>query len=171
MVFRVRAVLVMRVGLVMIIKREDFILLIVSRKDIGGVTIRALRQLFEKAEAFRNGAICSRIEGQIQPLGEFKHRLPSLTRLNESVNNAGHHQSDHDHSDHRSDGKAGGLDIHAIVLNQTCAPGHYNLPDFLHRRFFLCQLIFRLQLIVVKHWQIMAVFAGQISGIQRVIPA
>jgi nicotinate-nucleotide pyrophosphorylase (carboxylating) len=29
------------------------------------------------------------------------------------------------------------LDLHAVVLNQSCRPGHYNFSRFLHRSFFL----------------------------------
>ncbi len=47
MVFLVRPVLVGVIGSVMIVKREDFILLIIPREHIGGVAVVALGQLFE----------------------------------------------------------------------------------------------------------------------------
>ncbi len=51
MVFLVRPVLVGVIGSVMIVKREDFILLIIPREHIGGVAVVALGQLFENLDS------------------------------------------------------------------------------------------------------------------------
>ena len=56
----------------MIIERKNFILLIISRNDVGCVTIAAFVELFEKAKAFGNSLVFSCVEIQVQPLRQLK---------------------------------------------------------------------------------------------------
>ena len=63
---RVRAVFVGVISLVVIIKRQHFILPVSSRKNIVCVTIVSLVELFEETKAFRYVVIKSRIEIKIQ---------------------------------------------------------------------------------------------------------
>src|ERR1700722_13247645 len=75
-------------GRVMIIKRENFILLIIPRNHIGRITVLAFVKLFEKSKTFRNSIVFSCVKIQIQPLRQFKKPFTSLAGCNCAVNRA-----------------------------------------------------------------------------------
>src|ERR1700722_12406512 len=62
-------------GRVMIIECENFILLIVSRNDVGRVTIVAFVELFEKTKTLGNSLIFFRVKIQVQPLRQLEKPL------------------------------------------------------------------------------------------------
>ena len=118
------------IGFVVKIERQHLILLKGSGKDVVGVTVFALGQLFEKAVTFSEFAIFRRAEIQTESQRQLVQPLQPFARLNQAVNGADrdHHQHRHNHKWHDE----WHLGLHAAVLNQSRQPGHYNFNRFLH---------------------------------------
>ena len=103
----------------MIIEGENFILLIISRNHIGGVTVVPLRKLFEKTETVGDCIIMLRVKIQIQPLRQFKQPFAPFARGNHAVNRAEDGNDNHGDDEnelHRENRLA--VKAHAVFLNQ-----------------------------------------------------
>src|ERR1035438_5684708 len=120
MIIFVRPVFVGVIRGVMVIEGENFILLIISRKQIDGGTVVALGQLLEKTEAAGDVVILSAVKIQIQTLGQLEKSFAPFA-LGGGVEDG----TNDDEDDHRDKHK-GHCVLHVSVLNQSRSPCHYN---------------------------------------------
>lgn len=119
-----------RVGLVMIIEREDVILLIHPGKHVERVTVVALGQLVEEPETFRQFVILARAEIQSQPGGESEKFLAPLARGNHIVDRRRNH---HDEGNQRNDENPATNHTDSL-LAEGARDGYYNSGSLLHAR-------------------------------------
>jgi nicotinate-nucleotide pyrophosphorylase (carboxylating) len=120
MVVLVRPVFVGVIRGVMVIEGKDFILPVISRKHIDGITIVALGQLLEKTEAAGDAVILSAVKIQVQPLGQFEQPLAPFALRDGVEDDADEDDDNQRHEDHGYQG------LHDAVLNQSRSPCHYN---------------------------------------------
>ncbi len=94
MIVLVRPVFVGVIRGVMVIEHEDFILLVISRKHVGGIAVVALGQLLEKTETAGDVVILSTRENPDSAAGQFKKPFAPFA-LRDGAVNGGNDDNDH----------------------------------------------------------------------------
>ena len=88
------------VGLVMIIEGLHFVLLIIARKHIHGVTVVAFGEFFEEVELVGDAVIDSGAETEVEAPGERDQPFQPLAFLHRALNRAINHCDENDDKQH-----------------------------------------------------------------------
>ncbi|MGO8836815.1 MAG: hypothetical protein ACLQAH_03490 [Limisphaerales bacterium] len=124
-----------RMGLVVIIEGDNVPLVERTGKNIECRSVVSPIQLVDKTKLDGQHRIFPRVEIQSQPSCQLEQCLLSFAGARRAPN--GVYRGDYADQHHNRDpywSDVRGV-VHAVVLNQSAMPGHYNFGRFLHTRF------------------------------------